>query len=107
MAVSQNTKIWLSYDLGINGDYEGLYTWLDKHSAKECGDSFAIINEFEYTGDLVKTVIQELKQNVTLRKRDRFYLICTKPVVAKFVIGGRKRSPWFGYSISSLDETDA
>ena len=33
--------IWLSYDLGIGGDYESLYSWLDNHEAKECGDSVA------------------------------------------------------------------
>lgn len=36
--------IWISYDLGVKGDYEGLYAWLDDHKAIECGDSVAFIN---------------------------------------------------------------
>ena len=35
--------IWISFDLGIRGDYENLYAWLDEHGAKECGDNFASI----------------------------------------------------------------
>lgn len=31
--------IWISYDLGVSGDYENLYAWLDDHGAKECGQS--------------------------------------------------------------------
>lgn len=27
--------IWISYDLGVQGDYEGLYGWLDTHKARE------------------------------------------------------------------------
>ena len=37
-SVTINT-VWISYDLGIRGDYEGLYAWLDSHRAKECGDA--------------------------------------------------------------------
>ena len=33
--------VWLSFDLGVNGDYDGMYTWLDAYKAKECGDSMA------------------------------------------------------------------
>ena len=33
--------IWLSFDLGVAGDYPGLYKWLDEHDAVECGDSVA------------------------------------------------------------------
>ncbi len=29
--------IWISYDFGVRGDYEGFYTWLDLHDAIECG----------------------------------------------------------------------
>ena len=33
--------VWMSYNLGVTGDYEGLYAWLDEHNAKECGNSVA------------------------------------------------------------------
>jgi hypothetical protein len=38
-----HTVMWMSYDLGVKGDYEGLYAWLDDHEAKECGNSVAAI----------------------------------------------------------------
>ena len=28
------STVWISYDLGVRGDYEGLYAWLDAHDAK-------------------------------------------------------------------------
>ena len=34
-------RIWLSFDLGVSGDYEGTYAWLDDKSARECGSSVA------------------------------------------------------------------
>lgn len=33
--------IWLSFDLGIRGDFEGMYQFLGEHNARECGDSMA------------------------------------------------------------------
>ena len=49
-----NKAIWLSYDLGVSGDYEGIYAWLAKHGAKECGDSLAFLNyEYEHDNPLV------------------------------------------------------
>jgi hypothetical protein len=35
------SAIWLTFDLGVRGDYETLYTWLDQRLAKECGDNVA------------------------------------------------------------------
>ena len=43
--------VWMSYDLGVSGDYEGLYAWLDDHNAKECGNSVAWVFSFSYDGD--------------------------------------------------------
>ena len=33
-----NKALWLSYDLGVKGDHEGLDAWLDDHDAEECGN---------------------------------------------------------------------
>jgi hypothetical protein len=33
--------IWLTYDLGVGGDFEGLYSWLDDKEAIECGNNNA------------------------------------------------------------------
>jgi len=45
-----HTAMWMSYDLGVKGDYEGLYAWLDDHDAKECGNSVAFLR-YEYSAD--------------------------------------------------------
>lgn len=106
ITTKSKTKIWLSYDLGINGDYQNLYTWLDSYKAEECGDSMAIIKDYSFNGDLIKAVIKDIKRYVTFRKRDRLYLICTKPILARFIIGGRKRSAWVGYSNDTSEQND-
>jgi len=93
---------WISYDLGLKGDYSGLYTWLDTVSAKECGDSIAFFTK-EYKGEQIITEIKkEIREYVTLSKTDRIYLIFlekeSKKVKGKFLFGGRKRAPWEGYA---------
>lgn len=30
-------RVWLGYDLGVKGDYPGMYAFLDDHDAIECG----------------------------------------------------------------------
>ncbi len=40
-------SIWLSFDLGVLGDFEGMYEFLDSHGAQECGDSLATFS-YEY-----------------------------------------------------------
>lgn len=102
----EKTKIWISYDLGINGDYQSLYTWLDNHKAEECGDSVAVLKEYAYTGDLKAYVTNDIQNHVQLKKTDRVYLFCANPVLAGFIIGGRKRSPWIGYSVEGNAQSD-
>lgn len=100
---------WISYDLGLKGDYSGLYTWLDTVSAKECGDSIAFFTK-EYKGDTINAIKQEIQEYVTLSKTDRIYLIYlenkTNKVKGNFLFGGRKRAPWEGYAkgIEGSDE---
>jgi len=97
--------IWISYDLGISGDYTGLYTWLDKHQAKECGDSLAVI-KMEIKGDVISTLKREIKKNVKLSPTDRIYIIykdkTNGSVVGVFLFGGRKHAPWAGYGQTDL-----
>jgi len=92
--------IWLSYDLGIRGDYESLYAWLDQHDAKECGDSLAFF-KYEYTHDLKTELKLDLEKAIdTKTKKIRIYIIWTQEGKQKggFLFGGRKASPWFGHS---------
>ena len=34
-------RFWISLDLGLRGNYEELYKWLDNLAANECGESAA------------------------------------------------------------------
>ncbi len=106
----QKARVWLSYDLGVGGDYEGLYTFLDTLGAKECGDSLAFF-EYEYKSDLGRELKDEIREKVNLNKNDRVYIIATyytqegnKKFLAKFLYGKRKRPPWQGYAKVEYDE---
>ncbi len=101
-------RIWLSFDLGVRGDYEGMYAFLDAHAATECGDSMATF-WFEWQDDLVATLASQLDHALTLDKRSRMYVIYPGPDgrhVGKFVIGHRRSPPWTGYAPSHADEED-
>lgn len=98
--------IWLSYDLGIGGDYPGLYKWLDNHKAIECGNSVAFfkypINKNQLD-NLLQIVGDDIKKAVALRAGDRLYIIYRdeKSVVkGNFIYGRRKSNPWEGYGDS-------
>lgn len=90
--------VWICYDLGVKGDYEGLYAWLDDQNAKECGNNVATL-EYECTNDLVEELQKEISQNVALAKHDRIYIIWREERKAKgkFLFGKRKAAPWSGY----------
>ena len=66
--------IWLSYDLGVNGDYEGMYAWLGNHGAKECSGSVAYL-QFSHDGDLPASLKRDIEHVVVLNKRSRIYVI--------------------------------
>ena len=97
-----NSVVWISYDLGVQADYEGMYGWLDEHQAKECGDSLAFLN-YEYSGSLLQALTADLERSVQITKRTRIYVIYreqdTKKVTGKFIIGGRKAPPWSGFAV--------
>lgn len=102
-------SVWLSFDLGVKGDYEGMYQWLDKLDAKECGDSFAFF-EYPYKNDLLEDLKNDIQAAIEVTKKTRIYIIyygsSNKPV-GKFIIGNRKSSPWTGYAgddSNALDE---
>lgn len=99
---------WLSYDLGLDGDYEGLYTWLDKHNARECGKCLAVINDYGYSGDFISFLKEDLSLNIKIDEKTRIYIIyrdnLTKKIKGKFIFGKRVRSPWRGYYIKEVEE---
>lgn len=101
--------IWLSFDLGLKGDYQGIYSWLDKYGAKECSNSLATL-KFSVKKNLVEEIEKEIKKNVRLKEDDRIYLIWKDDENGKakgrFINGGRKRAPWQGYSQSNSSQIE-
>ena len=93
--------VWISFDLGIRGDYESLYSWLDIKKARECGDNLAVLN-YQFSGDLVQGLTRELRRELRTNKLSRIYLIYmndeTGKVKGKWLFGGRKAAPWSGYA---------
>ena len=97
-------RYWLSFDLGLKGNYDGLYGWLDNLKAKECGDSVAT-----FTSDkTVERLQKELRR--ILGTSARVYLVYThgKPsrAAGKFILGGRKAAPWSGFGVVPSEESD-
>jgi len=95
-------RFWLSYDLGLRGDYGPFYAWLDNAKARECGDSSATFQSDKSREQLAK----ELPR--IAGRRARLYLIGKNKagkVVGGFISGGRKRAPWAGFA-ESLAESD-
>ena len=99
------SAIWMSYDLGVSGDYEGLYSWLADQGAKECGSSVAYLN-FEYEEDLMLSLEEELQEAVEMDYRSRIYVIFNDHGKLKgcFLVGKRNSAPWTGYG--SIVEQD-
>ena len=102
-------SIWITFDLGIQGDYENLYEFLDSHGAKECTEDTAFLR-FEYKKDLLTELKKELERRVTINKRSRVYLIYPKTAsgshTGTFLFGHRKQPRWTGYSANVTDEED-
>ena len=99
--------VWMSYDLGVTGDYESLYAWLDDHNAKECGNSVAYFS-FSYDRDLLESLKAEIEDAVSLNKRTRIYIIYrdNEETKGRFIIGGRKSGPWDGFGTHEADGDD-
>ena len=100
--------IWLSYDLGVRGDYSGLYEWLDNVGAKECGDSLAFFKYEVKKGEKLKTLLKkDIEENVNLGHRDRIYIIYRNPedksMKGTFIFGKRKASPWEGFGGGEIE----
>lgn len=97
---------WLSYDLGLKGDYHGMYEWLDTYEARECGDSLAVF-KYKSGKNFLRDIIKDLKNTVEFNNGDRIYLIWrddTADIVkGKFILGKRKPAPWEGYALGEED----
>ena len=100
--------IWLSFDLGVRGDFEGMYEFLDSRSAKACGDSLAAMT-YEYKKDILTELTKDLRTHLTFDKRSRVYVVYSSAqgkLSGKFIVGKRKAPPWSGFGPSSDNEED-
>jgi hypothetical protein len=98
--------VWVSFDLGVNGDYEGMYTWLANHEAIECGDSVGFVR-YDSRVNLLDELKADIGENVGLTKKSRIYVIYRSDegkVKGAFLFGNRKQAPWTGYG--SFKEED-
>jgi hypothetical protein len=111
--------IWLTYDLGVGGDFQGLYSWLDDREAIECGNNNAY---FKYSfpdtiasdAQLSEALRAELEEKVSFKAGNRIYIIKKSldadkhgKFIGSFVIGKRKASPWEGFGTkfeTTIDE---
>lgn len=103
-----NHFVFLSFDLGVQGDYEGLYGWLDQHKAKECGDSVACFR-YEHSGSLIEDLKRDLREAVSLNKKSRIYVIREEggKMRGTFLFGRRRDAPWTGYAPAEEQEEDS
>lgn len=101
-------SIWISYDLGVKGDYPSLYAWLDNNGAIECGDSIAFLKyEAQPNEDFPEKIKQDLKSKISFSKTDRVYLIWRTAeggIKGRFIIGKRKAAPWQGYGDTATED---
>jgi hypothetical protein len=101
-------SVWLSYDLGVRGDYEGLYSWLDGKEAVECGNSIAFFKiNIGDNEDLIEKIKSEIKASVDIKNGERFYIIyrrADKTIAGKYIFGNRKANPWTGYKAQPAEE---
>ena len=100
---------WLSYDLGVSGDYEGIYSWLENHGAQECGSSVAYVRGYDCEEDLFDCLTSDLNSAVDLNQRARVYVIHKRKdgrIGGRYLFGKRRAPPWTGYGNVPEQEAD-
>lgn len=107
--------IWLSYDLGVEGDYKRFYAWLDDHDAVPCGTSMAYLQyEWDVNNDResVERLRNDIRSKVSIEPRNNIYLVRgknvggEKKVTGSFLFGKRMSTPWEGYGSSDTETSD-
>ncbi|MGL4460644.1 MAG: hypothetical protein ACRC1K_00705 [Planctomycetia bacterium] len=104
----KQTMVWLSFDLGTPGDYQGMYEFLDERGAKECGDGIGVF-PFLHEGGLDSELSDALRKAVKINRRSRVYIVTGADdgkARGRFLFGGRKPSPWTGYHAVQTDEQE-
>ena len=101
--------VWISFDLGVKGDYEGMYAWLDSKGAKECGDSLACFRYVEIFLQVLKQIVALVLANVEFdEKKSRVYVIrlVKGKMKGSFIFGRRRNPPCAGFGGAGEDAED-
>lgn len=112
--------IWISFDFGMKGDYEGLYKWLDENGAEERGYGLALIKNIDFPKKCIpdtkqdlafkKYIRKEISKTTEIGKSDRIYMIWKSIENSKlrggFIFGRSKAAPWIGYADTDEGITD-
>lgn len=105
------TKVyWLSYDLGVGGDYQHLYQWLDDHEAKPCGDSVAFFKFTYQSEDPDTELINSISNSVSMKPGNTLYVVRKQEkgneYYGSFLYGKRKSAPWIGFGTKNTGTDD-
>jgi len=98
-------RYWISFDLGLMGDYSHFYEWLDTHNAEECGAGTAAIVSMKS----LDAIVAEMKEILRDTPRARAYILSKLPdgrFGGKFVVGGRRKAPWAGFAVRASDTVE-
>lgn len=97
-------RVWIGFDLGLIGEFEPLYEWLDQQGADECGYGLATF-ETRQSDDAILRELRALKLAAGIRL---YFIRKTEEgaVRGTFVRGGRRtRAPWHGSATrAALDD---
>ena len=87
-------RYWLAFDLGLRGNYESLYEWLDNMEARECSDSMATFITEKSRADITAEL-----SGILDGEKARIYIVgrVQRDFAGRFILGKRKRAPWTGY----------
>lgn len=112
----------INYDLGLRGDYKGLYKWLDKNKAEERGNCYAVIKEYNFPDEefaneidpkskdkiFFRFIQKDIKSFVNINQSDRIYLTFvgfgSDNLTGGFLFGKKHTAPWEGHFVESSEQ---
>lgn len=109
-------RIWITFDLGVRGDYDRLYQWLDSHEAVECGNGVATLSyKFNTQEETFEGIFDEIRKDlqnaITIDAKTKIYVLVglnndNGSTGGGFIFGSRRSAPWDGYAQkdSKIDE---
>jgi hypothetical protein len=99
--------VWMSFDLGIQANYDSLYQWLDTQGAIDCGESVAFFKFDPGDGnDIPGQIKNSLTTVIDQNSKVRIYVIWRAggKMKGRFIFGQRKAAPWAGYAPKPVTE---